>query len=259
LTKASEQFQQSDVTFWGLVALVCGAVAVLSANISAAMPPNVLAGLHKTRIEGASLEQMRLQMAELREDTARLQGENNTLLTRFSLQEHAGNEVVQRVGALEVSLPLIMESLDEDASVDRSAVTASIGGAGQTILEAEGGSVKVEQRPLEPVKAALDQPKPALVPDAPAPAIADANAFGVAVGPSVTDAQAGESWSDLANKLGPLLLGLSPLLADEANGNTRILVGPITELSQATALCARLERVSVSCMPMPFTGRPLSM
>ena len=60
---------------------------------------------------------------------------------------------------------------------------------------------------------------------------------------------------NLSNKLGPLLLGLSPLLADESNGtDKRILVGPINDLSQATELCARLERVSIACMPMPFTG-----
>ena len=88
----------------------------------------------------------------------------------------------------------------------------------------------------------------------------DKNAFGVAVGPAITAAQAGESWDNLSNKLGPLLLGLSPLLADESNGSDkRILVGPINDLSQATELCARLERVSIACMPMPFTGTPLSL
>ena len=60
-------------------------------------------------------------------------------------------------------------------------------------------------------------------------------------------------------KLGPLLFGLSPLLVDEANSdNKRIVVGPITELSEATALCSRLERISISCLPMPFVGTPLS-
>ena len=57
----------------------------------------------------------------------------------------------------------------------------------------------------------------------------------------------------------PLLFGLAPLLVDEANSNDqRIVVGPITQLSEATALCARLERLSVSCLPMPFTGTPLA-
>jgi hypothetical protein len=59
-------------------------------------------------------------------------------------------------------------------------------------------------------------------------------------------------------KLGPLLFGLSPRLADEADSaNKRIIVGPLNQLSEATALCGRLERVSISCMPMPFTGTPL--
>ncbi|MNR60788.1 hypothetical protein D3C85_1823600 [compost metagenome] len=71
--------------------------------------------------------------------------------------------------------------------------------------------------------------------------------------------QAPEAWRDLTMKLGPLLFGLAPLLVEEPNSdNQRIVVGPINQLSEATALCARLERLSVSCLPMPFTGTPLA-
>lgn len=258
MAKASEQFQQSDVTLWGMVALVCGAIAVLSANLSAVVPQNILASLHQTRIEGASLDQLRIQVAGMREETSRLQRENNTLLTRFALQDQAGSEVIQRIGALEVSLPRLLENLPASIGIDRSAQTASITNGGTQILNVDGGSISIQQRPLEALPAVLDQAMPAPIKGA--TAVPNQNAFGVAIGPAITPAQAPERWSDLSNKLGPLLLGLSPLLADEANGDgKRILVGPITELSQATELCARLERVSVSCMPLPFTGAPLAL
>ena len=57
MAKASEQFRQSDVTTWGIVALVLSGIAVMGANVSALMPRDVLAGLHKTRLEGASVDQ----------------------------------------------------------------------------------------------------------------------------------------------------------------------------------------------------------
>ena len=64
MLQAADQFRPSDVTFWGVIALVCGAVAVLSANVSAVMPEGVLAGLHSTRIEGANMSQVRAQLTD---------------------------------------------------------------------------------------------------------------------------------------------------------------------------------------------------
>jgi hypothetical protein len=73
---------------------------------------------------------------------------------------------------------------------------------------------------------------------------------------TLTDAPA--VWDDLSIKLGPLLVGLEPLLADEPETvEKRIVVGPLAERSEATALCQRLERVSISCLPVPFDGKPL--
>ena len=57
---------------------------------------------------------------------------------------------------------------------------------------------------------------------------------------------------------GPLLFGLTPhVVADGDTGNQRIMVGPLSQLAEATALCERLERVSIACMPGPFGGTPL--
>jgi hypothetical protein len=74
----------------------------------------------------------------------------------------------------------------------------------------------------------------------------------------VTEEQAPAAWSDLSMKLGPLLFGMSPLLVDDAgSGNKSILAGPIDQLSEAAALCSRLERISIACTPHAFTGTPL--
>jgi hypothetical protein len=260
LARASEQFRQSDVTTWGIVALVLSGIAVMGANVSALMPQGVLAGLHKTRIEGASLEQLRAQVSDLRDEQTRLRRENNVLAARFALDEQRGNEVTRRVGALEVSLPLLLESLPDDANIDRSNLTAAIGKDPALVYEADGGSVVVRQQPMaeaQPIAGA--QPLPAPVDQVASIPVPNEAAFGVALGSSVEFEQAPEAWRDLTMKLGPLLFGLAPLLVEEANSDKqRIIVGPINQLSEATALCARLERLSVSCLPMPFTGTPLA-
>jgi len=258
LAKAAEQFRQSDVTTWGIVALVFGAIAVLGANISAVIPTSVLGGLHKTRIEGASVDQLRLQVADLREQAMQLQRENTVLNNRFALEEQQGNAVRQRVGALEVSLPQLLEALPDTARIDRSALTASIGEA--LVYDADGGSVMIRQQPMAEAAPAAGQEQPLPEPvQAASVAMPNEVDFGIALGTSVPFEQASQTWNDLSMKLGPLLFGLSPLLVDEANSdNKRIVVGPITELSEATALCSRLERISISCLPMPFTGTPLS-
>ena len=257
MAKASEQFRQSDVTTWGIVALVAGAIAVLGANVSALIPQSALAGLHRSRLEAPTLDQLRMQVAELREQTIQLKRESGILAARFALEEQQGNEITRRVGALEVSLPRLLEALPENAQIDRSNVTAAIGEGQALVYDADGGSVMIRQQPMQEAHPVPSQP----LPDLPAAGLAmpDDTAFGIAIGPGISVNQAPKTWDDLSRKLGPLLFGLAPLLVDEANGDDkRIVVGPITQLSEATALCVRLERVAVSCMPMPFTGSPLA-
>jgi hypothetical protein len=244
------------VTTWGIVALVLAGIAVMGANVSALMPPSLLAGLHKTRIGGASLEQLRSQVADLREETQRLRRENSVLAARFALEEQQGNEVTRRVGALEVSLPRLLEALPDNAQVDLSNLTASIGGAA-LVYEADGGTVEVRQQPMIGVQP-NDQPLPAPVQNAANATTTSPTGYGIALGQAVDMQEAPEAWRDLSMKLGPLLFGLSPMLVDETGSDKkRIIVGPLLQLSEASALCARLERMSVSCMPRPFTGTPL--
>jgi hypothetical protein len=260
LARASEQFRQSDATIWGIVALVLCGIAVMGANLSAIVPTSILGGLHRTRIEGASLEQLRLQVADLRQQSIELKRENGQMLTRFALKEQQSNEVVQRVGALEVSLPKLLEVIPDNAAIDRSTITSSIGEDQALVYEADGGSVAIRQRPmLEAQPAPLpEQPLPQTPPTQLAEAQPEVSGFGVALGTPILPGQAEGAWRDLSMKLGPLLLGLSPRLLDvPESGEKRIIVGPIAEVSEAAALCGRLERISISCSPLPFGGTPL--
>jgi len=248
------------------VALVCAALAVFGSNISLLVPQSILGGLHQPRIAGASIETLRQQVSDLREQTNRLKRENELLVSRFAMQERSGNEITRRVGALEVTVPRMLESLPGGAGVDRSMFTASIGANETLTFDAEGGSVAVRQSALPqavPVQTSDDetqQPLPAIVAPQLAMAMPNENAYGIAIGAAVPFEQTPALWSDLTLKLGPLLFGLSPLLVDQANGDDkRIVVGPIAELNEARALCQRFERVSIACMPMPYTGTPLTV
>lgn len=261
MARASEQFRQSDVTTWGIVALVLWGIAVMGANVSALLPQGVLSGLHQTRLEGASLDQLRLQLLTLRDEQLRLKREQGVLAARFALDEQQGDEITRRVGALEVTVPRLLETAPQAGNVDRNSVTAAIGRDPALVYEADGGSVVVRQQPMAEAKPAPsdEQPLPEPVEQLTAIPLPNEAAFGVALGPSIPFDQAPAAWRDLTMKLGPLLFGLAPLLVEEANSDDqRILVGPINQLSEATALCARLERLSVSCLPMPFTGTPLA-
>jgi hypothetical protein len=240
------------------------ALAVFGSNVSMLVPQSIIGGLHQPRVAGASIETLRQQVSDLREETNRLQRENEVLISRFAMQERSGNEIIRRVGALEVTVPRMFESLPDGTMVDRSTFTASIGTNETLTFDAEGGSVAVRQSALEAAPAEPtappQQPLPAVVQPQVAMAMPNENAYGIAVGAAVPFEQAPALWGDLTLKLGPLLFGLSPLLVDEANGDDkRIVVGPIAELTEARALCQRFERVSIACIPMPYTGTPLTL
>lgn len=262
MAKASEQFRQSDVTLWGIAALVSAGLAVFGSNISLLVPQSMLGGLHQPRVAGSSLESLRRQVSDLTEQSVQLKRENELLVTRFALQEKTGNETVRRVGALEVTIPRLLEDNPNPSLVDRSTYTSSIG-ANQTLtFDAEGGSVAVRQSPLPQANAgaaSAEQPLPASLPEIETAAVAPAVAtYGIAIGAPVPSDQTDALWNDLTLKLGPLLFGLTPLVVDQANSRYKhIVVGPINELSEARSLCERFERVSIACLPMPYAGTPL--
>lgn len=254
------------MTFWGITALVCAALAVFGSNISLLVPQSIIGGLHQPRVAGASIETLRLQVSELRDETNRLKRENELLVSRFTLQERSGNEITRRVGALEVTVPQMLESMPSGVPVDRSLFTSSIGANETLTFEAEGGSVAVRQSALPqaapPAAPAADAQLvlPAITSTQTAMALPDENAYGLAVAAAVPFDNTPALWSDLTLKLGPLLFGLAPLLVDEANSDDkRIVVGPIADLEEARDLCQRFERVSIACIPMPYTGTPMTL
>lgn len=262
-----EDFDQSDVTRWGIVALVACATAVLSANLIAAVPQGLLTGLHASRAEGGSLNLLRSEVAALRSEANRIRAQNSELSDRLMMSENAGDEVVRRVGALESSIPSLLEVIPAGTRIDPTATGAITPADGQT-YDVPGGSVSVTHRALFP--GAVDgetgatptqvdsQPMPAK-PEPSAPVDLWDAPFAVALGTPVGNDNEALRWNELSRKLGPLLLGLRPLLSDvTGNGDNRIVAGPISDYAEAEQLCARMNKVGVDCLPVKYHGQPLS-
>jgi hypothetical protein len=276
LAKAADQFRATDITFWGVVALACCGLAVLSANVSAALPPGLLAGLHASRIEGGGVAQLRARVAELEAQTDRLGREKEALLLRFNLAEEASGEVTRRVGALEGSIPSLLEELTardvntaaltaspapaaSNAPVDTTIVTSSIDG--YEVFETEGGTVSVRRVPMTPLPApeAIEQEIPVVIAEAEEAETPILGVYGIAIGPSVAVDTAGADWERLNAKVGTLLLGLEPLLSEDVDPERRrIVAGPVEDIPAAEALCRRMALVNIACLPVPYSGEPLS-
>jgi hypothetical protein len=134
-------------------------------------------------------------------------------------------------------------------AIDRNAVTASTGEP--PVVEVEGGAFTVDQAPLIPT-----QPMPEVVAALPR---MDGDAYGVALGTEVDAYGASTVWATINAKVGTLMLGLTPVLADSASGPGKHLVaGPLPGFAQARDLCARLAPVGIPCRPVPFVGTPLA-
>jgi hypothetical protein len=242
------------VTIWGVTALCCWGFAVLAANVSALIPPNVLAGLHASRLDGGTVNQLRMQVAEVEAATERMRRENALLLQRFDMQIQAQGEVTRRVGALEVSLPQIVERLPETAPIDNS-VTASILEGRALSFEAEGGSVTVQQKPMIPLRAQEQAIETEVAVAAP-----DGSQFGVALGFPVPPEDTEAQWQELMAKVGTLLIGLAPVVADvDGSEGVMVVAGPIETSAQAAELCGRLDRVGIPCKPTPYRGSPMPL
>lgn len=242
------------MTFWGIAALSAWAMAVLLANISGIIPPAVYGALHASRLETGTLSQIRGEVVALQREADRIKRENGLLLQRFDMAERARAEVTRRVGSLEVSVPQIIERLPERVAVD-SSVTASVGGGKAMSFDADGGSVRVEQKPLLPIRrgnvADID-------PTFPVQSLGDS--FGVALGFPVQPEDAEAQWQNLLANVGTLLIGLWPVTADIEGGDGQLIVaGPIATKTDAAVLCERLGKVGIPCEPVAFVGEPLPL
>lgn len=238
---------------WGVLALSCWAVAVLLANVSGLVPASVFAVFHASRLDGATIAQVRAEVATLRTETDRMRRENNILVQRLDLAERARGEVTQRVGALEISVPRLLEQVPQSVAIDRS-VTASIVDGNAVTFEAEGGSVRVEHRPLIAVESRPVEESDEVI----AGPVADGSQYGIALGFPVMADEAEALWQEMLAKVGTLLVGTWPVLSGiEGTDGERLIAGPVGTESQAAQICGRLDRVGVPCEPARFKGEPL--
>lgn len=269
-----ERYKQADAVFWGGVAIISVVLALASAAISAVVPPGLVAGLHGSRLDGGTLNAMRANLANLSAQTDRLRSDLGRVTTQMTLAQQDRTSVTKRVGALEKTLPVLIEQMPQDPGVDLAAVTASTGVKKGVVRPAEGGSVMTTEQPLiaEPA-AAGTQPEVPPLPQAAAQAsqkIASAaparpknltkihsDGYGVALGSEVALKEAYLNWTDIRNKVGALLIGLSPLIAEGEDGDYHLIAGPLTDVSQAEQLCGHLTRVGIQCLPMPYSGYAL--
>lgn len=259
MAKASDQFRSRDVTFWGVFALAVWAVAVLGANLSALIPDGVLGGLHASRLDGATLNQLRAEMVSLRSETTRLKQENSVLAQQHVLTEVSGTDLARRLGALELTVPKILESLNNPPGVDRTLVTASTGATTKS-FPVEGGSVTYTTSPLASATAPAAVTEQAMPRPLAADVTPDPASFGIALGSPIDADEAEATWQGMTGRVGTLLIGLGPLLGHVEGGSGRRLVaGPISSEADARDLCGRVAKAGIACQSVPFIGDPLPL
>lgn len=264
--RISNQTRHRDIAGWGIAAVICGALAVLSVNVGGYIPDHLLTGLQTTRLQGGNFNQIRAQVSEMRGEAVRTASDYRAMSNRLNLLDDDSGEVVRRLAAVERSLPLLIESLPLHSDIDRSLLTASIAAAAGEVYEIDGGTIIVRQSPLFENRDAFtaDQPIPpvAIVPpmgeglDVPERTGA-LDMQGIAIGPAIQPEGARDHWNTLMIHAGPLLLGTVPLLGEgEGAGQTRIVTGPLPDFASAETLCGRLGRMGIACDPVPYEGSP---
>ena len=84
--------------------------------------------------------------------------------------------------------------------------------------------------------------------------------FGVALANSSNLDVLHLQWGALKANFGPLLTGLTPIVAREQRGTTthyRLVLGPLPNAAAAAKLCARLTAARAVCHAGKFAGDPL--
>lgn len=261
----SHQVHQSDVTAWGVAAIVCGGLAVLSVNVAGLAPDSALSRLHGTRLASGNLTELHTLLEEARATSRQVRRENESLLARFNLMDETSSEMVRRVSAVEQSMPLLIESLPYDSDIDRSLLTASVGDDAPEMIAVDGGQMTIERTPMfaqaTPVPGAQPLPPPV---ESSIQTVASTNATPAAqgsaamLGRAVTAETADAEWERLLDTAGPLLLGLEPRLVPGADGESmRLVAGPMRSDSAARALCDHIAKIGVACAVREFAGTPL--
>jgi len=248
LGRSSQQVVQSDVTAWGIAALVCGAVAVLAANVGGLLPGAFVSTLHATRAQGGNLSQLRAEIVQTQAAAEAVASATRTLQTRFDLIDRTSTELMRRVVAVEQSVPLLVEALPAGSDIDRSLLTASIGPSADSLEAVDGGLMALNRIPLFPETVAADRPSQ--------PLPARAETFAIVLGTGQDRAWAQARWDTLLDQMGPLLLGLEPRFVDGDTGIS-MLAGPFAAEDGAQTICERLADVGSDCTVGLFEGEPL--
>jgi len=266
MAQFTDNIKHSDVSLWGVIVLICGAIAILSANLPSLISQNLSTSLHSTRYDGTSLNNLRSQVAQLQSDAMRMQNEYNRMTTMLKLAEQRRGEVTRRVGAMESSLPLLLEAIPPGVKVDSLITTAGINENKEAKIEGEGGYAMVSSSPMEGVSAPTQLETPAMPQSLSNKSsvientqdeliIGSASEFGIALGSEIVKTDAFVTWQDIERKVGLLLLGLEPILSVSKNGEKqRLIAGPIEDYAQAEQLCTRMIRVGISCLPVTYEG-----
>jgi len=275
-------FQHSDTSFWGVVAMLSGALAMLSLTFAAILPPAIVGGLHANRLPGGSLNQLQAQVKRLGDTQTQMLNQNRELRTRLALSERTREAVVRRVGALETTIPMLLEVVPPGAEID-PLITAAIDVPEGTRFEAEGGYVTVTRRPLfaAPGPGAQALPPPlapsensngpqgetggpqgtnetarnTLPANNPAGNVIRPGQmrYGIAIGEVLNNGNGKQVWQGLSARVGMLLIGLDPAVSDpQQNGKNRIIAGPVGDYGEAEILCAKITRVGIYCLPVQY-------
>ena len=203
--------------------------------------------------------QLRAQVAALQDESARAKSESTSLLQRFNMNEDSTNSITKRVGALEVSIPKLVEQ--QLASVQQPVDPTNTGSIDKPItFEVDGGTVEVRQQPLIPGSPEVTFKAVPIAGAMPVELTPDGSSMGIGIGFPVKEAEAEASWQEMLAQAGTMLMGLDPVLAT-ADGTTDklIIAGPITDKASALDLCKRLDKQGIPCQALPYAGDPLPM
>jgi len=168
------------------------------------------------------------------------------------------SDLVAEIGAYEwAQAAMTVSNTPEPASVVPTVVAPAQPTAPVQASVAPAQSPASTPVPLAPQRA---MPAAAAVASANPPAKADVRAVGVAIGAPVQPGTALAAWQQLASKVGVMLVGMSPLLAEDPAGSSgKVLVaGPVANIAAATALCGKIDDAGLTCTPMPYVGANLA-
>ena len=277
MSKPVERYRQSDVTFWGIAAISACGIAVSAGALPMILPSQVFTALHTSVLRSASVNNLTSTVSTLADEASALKIDNAELVTRLRLAEKDRAAILKRVGALENTLPVLVEQIPPGTAIDASILTSSIDKTA-TSAAIPGGSVEYSQKPLYPE----DSPETQTEPEMPPPAVTEAPAepaqpastgadaeklglaavetdqFGMAMGGTVTVKEAYVSWLDFRNKVGALLIGMDPILSGQ-DGSYHIVAGPIDRIARAEELCGYIQKAGLQCLPVPYAGYKLPM